>query len=106
MSTNPIFLWEILVPCTRNGKPVRTKSHREWDRKVRSISNGLTVFKPSLGNWIDKEGNLYVERMIPVRISCTRAQIHEISDFSAKFYCQKAIMFYKISDEVIIKEYS
>ncbi len=100
-----IFLYEILVPCLKDGKPVRTRYHRVWDEKVRKIANGLTIMKPQIGNWLDKEGNLFIERVIPVKIACSKEQINIISDFTAKYYNQKAIMFYKISDEVTIKEY-
>jgi len=98
-------LYEILVPTIMDNKPVRTKFHKVWDEKVRKISKGLTILKPAIGNWIDKEGILFVERMIPVRIMCTEEQIIEICDITAKYYKQKAIMYYKISSEVYIKSY-
>lgn len=101
-----ISLWEILVPTTMpNGKPVRTKQHREWDRRVRRISKGLMVLQPTKGQWIAPDNKLLTERMIPVRIACTRSQIEDIVNLTAVFYEQWAVMYYCISNEVYIKEF-
>lgn len=98
-------LWEILVPCAWNsGRPIRTRHHRRWDERVRAISGGLTVMKPAIGQWVN-EGAVYHERMIPVRIACTREQIQLIMDITAKHYEQLAVMAYRVSDEVIITNY-
>lgn len=100
-------LWEILVPTTRNcGKPFRTRYHRVWDEKVRAISGGLTIFQPAKGQWISKAGELYEERMIPVRVACTEEQLNEIIDITLKYYDQLAVMAYRISEKVIIKHAS
>jgi len=97
-------LWEILVPTIfNNGKPVRTRYHRVWDAKVYEISGGLTIMTPAKGRWISPSGTLFAERMIPVRISCTREEILKIVDMSLKYYDQEAILAYKISDDVILK---
>ena len=101
---NKISLWEILVPTSSNeGKPYRTRYHRVWDTKVKSISGGLTILSPAKGHWISKEKELFSERMIPVRILCTRAEIETIIDFTIKYYNQKAVLAYKVSDEYILK---
>lgn len=98
-------LWEILVPCQYNtGKPVRTKHHKEWDKVVRSITGGLTVMSPVKGQWICSQGNLFSERMIPVRVACSEEKIKKIIDFSLTHYRQLAIMAYRISDKVLIVE--
>ena len=100
-------LWEILVPCqTNTGTPIRTRQHREWDTRVRRITGGLTVMTPAKGQWVCPDGELFCERMIPVRIAATREQMDVIADMTAAFYDQIAVMFYLISNEVIIKEYS
>ena len=98
-------LWEILVPTVMNDKPVRTRYHRVWDEKVRSISRGLTVLTPAKGQWISPDGELFVERMIPVRIACTRDDIDKIADMTAKYYEQEAVMYYRVSDIVVIKHF-
>lgn len=96
------YLWEILVPTMRNnGVPYRTRYHRVWDEKVRQISGGLTIMTPSKGQWISSEnGQLFIERMIPVRIACTKDEIIEIAMMTKKYYEQKKIMVYRIADEV------
>lgn len=99
-------LYELLVPTIMNDKPIRTRYHRVFDKKVREISGGLTILRPAIGNWISPSGELFVERMIPVRIACSRDDIEKIADIAASYYKQRAIMFYKISDDVHIKHYS
>lgn len=98
--------YEILVPTQFNdGKPIRTRYHRVWDKKVRDITGGLTIIPPIRGQWISSDGELFSERMIPVRIACTAEQIEQIADISAEYYKQKAILYYLISEEVTIKNY-
>jgi len=99
------FLWEILVSTVKNGKSIRTRYHRVWDAKVREISKGLTILTPARGQWINPDGELFVERMIPVRIACTAEEIEQIADMIAVYYKQKSVMYYKLSDGVVIKHY-
>ena len=97
-------MWEILVPTVMpNGKPIRTKFHKVWDQKVYAITGGLTVLTPTKGKWVCPEGSLFEERMIPVRVACTREQLNTIVDMTLTYYKQKAVLAYKISSEVIIK---
>lgn len=99
-------IWEILVPTrTRDNHPIRTRQHREWDTRVRRITGGLTVMPPVHGQWVSSDDKLFRERMIPVRIACTKEQIDTIADMTAKFYQQRAVMYYRLSTEVVIKEY-
>lgn len=97
-------LYEILVPCQFEDtkKPVSTKHHKAWDSVVRSISGGLTILHPCKGQWIF-ENKLYEDRVIPVRIMCSRKELDKIIEFTIKHYRQLAVMAYKISDEVIIE---
>lgn len=98
------MLWEILVPTIRNdGRPFRTRYHRVWDAKVRAISGGVTIMPVAKGQWISGEGELFMERMIPVRVIATREQMDAIVDMTIKYYEQLAVLAYKISDEVILK---
>lgn len=100
----PKSLWEILVPTISNeGKPYRTRYHRVWDAKVRALANGLTILTPAKGQWISPTGELHAERMIPVRIYCTKTDIDKIVDLTMSYYNQLAILAYKISDDVILK---
>jgi hypothetical protein len=96
-------LWEVLVPTVRNdGRPFRLRYHRIWDAKVREISGGLTIFPVVKGQWVHKD-ILFAERMIPVRIVCTREEIEKILDFTLKYYDQIQVLAYCISEEVIFK---
>lgn len=97
-------VWEIFVPTQLNcGKPIRTRQHREWDNRVRRITGGLTILSPAKGQWVAPDGTLFKERMIPVRIVCTRAEIEKIIDITMDFYDQLAMLAYKVSSEVILK---
>lgn len=101
-------VWQILVPCQYNsGKPVRTRHHREWDKRVRKISNGLTILPPAKGQWVnEKDGTLYTERVIPVMIIATADQMKKISKITAKHYDQIAVMYFKMSSESHIDYYA
>lgn len=100
-------LWEILVPTERRlqpGKYYTTRYHRVWDAKVRVITGGLTIMAPARGQWVHPTtGELFAERMIPVRIMATRSEIEQVVDLTLKYYNQLAVLCYKISDEVILK---
>jgi hypothetical protein len=97
-------LWEIMVPCQRNnGRPYRTRHHRAWDTQVQRITGGLTIMRPTIGKWVSPSGDLFRDRMIPVRVACTSAQLDEIVRRTLNHYPdQIAIFAYKISDEVKI----
>lgn len=100
--SEPLKMWEILVPCYYNsGKPVRTKHHKEWDKVVEKIAGGLTINQSSFGKWNHK-GKAYHERMIPVRIACNEEQIKKTAKFTIKHYKQLAVMYYLVSREVYI----
>lgn len=94
-----------MVPCNYNdGRPVRTKHHREWDRQVRKITNGLTILPPSKGQWVDEsDGKLYVDRMIPVNLIATEEDMEAIAKITMRHYDQLAVMFFKLSDHAIIR---
>lgn len=93
-----------MVPTTSNeGKPFRTRFHRVWDSKVREIAGGLTILTPAKGQWLNLSGKLFKERMIPVRIVCSKKQIDLIIDITMNYYNQEAVLVYKVSEEVIIK---
>lgn len=99
-------LWEILVPTVRNdGRPYRTRYHRIWDAKVREITGGLTILAPAKGQWVSPDGELFAERMIPVRIAATAEQMKAICDMTAKYYEQRAVMYYQVSGLVHIIHY-
>jgi hypothetical protein len=97
---NVTELWEFLVPTVRsNGKPYHTRYHRLWDAKVRAITGGLTIMGVAKGSWISPDGTLFSERMIPVRIACTKEQAELIGRLTLEHYPdQEAVMGFRISD--------
>jgi len=103
-------IWEILVPTEKRlepGKYYTTRYHRVWDSKVRSITGGLTIMSPARGQWINpSNGEIFKERMIPVRIIATRDQIEKVVDLTIDYYDQLAILCYKVSDEFILRNKS
>lgn len=103
-AVEPIRLYEILVPTLRriDDKPIKLRFHKVWDGKVRAISGGLTVMPPAKGQWICKEGNLFAERMIPVRFLATPAQARAVAEMTLDYYDQLAILCYVISTEVML----
>lgn len=101
-----IKLYEILIPTQFELGPknkIRTKHHKKWDEYVRKISGGLTIFRPAKGQWIHKE-KLYEDRVIPVRVACTKQQLDKILKFTKCHYRQIQILCYTISEEVIFYE--
>lgn len=94
-------LWEILIPTTIEGISLTVGYHMDWDSKVRKITKGLTILNTVSGQWEPYEDDIYEERMIPVRIACTKEQLEEILSFTIKYYKQKEIFAYRISDKII-----
>jgi hypothetical protein len=104
MEKNAKQLWEILVPTIRkDGRPIRTRFHRVWDEKIRAITGGLTIMPVGKGQWVSPSGETFLERMIPVRIACTREQLDVIIDLTIKYYEQEAVLAYLVSETVIIR---
>jgi hypothetical protein len=110
---NELYLWEILVPTTKNvfdgrvpKKPFFSiRHHRQWDKKVRAIAGGLTIYPPVKGQWVSGDGRLWEEKMIGVRIMCSPEGIEKIVDLTAKHYEQLAIFYYLVSTYVKIKHF-
>jgi hypothetical protein len=97
-------LYEILVPCQKNnGKWFNKSHHKKFDKYVRRLSGGLTVLTPAKGQWVYKN-ELYEERVIPVRVCCTEADLRKIQKFALTHYKQRAIMAYRLSSDVLILE--
>ena len=97
------LMWEILVPTVRNdGRPIKTRFHRVWDQKVYAITGGLTIMPPTHGRWVSPSGKLFAERMIPVKIMATRAEMGRIVHMTAEYYEQEAVLAYVVSNEVLL----
>jgi len=97
-------LWEILVPASNNtDQKFSYEHHKEWDAFVKKTTGGVTIMKTSKGEWISPTGRLYIDRMIPCRIICSKEQMLEIVDFTIAHYNQEAVLAYKISEDVILR---
>ena len=96
-------LWEVLVPSASNdGTEYPVAHHHEWDEQVRSLIGGLTIMRTARGQWLDDDGTLFSERMIPVRLACDERQVRAIIDLTMAHYDQLAVMASRISDISII----
>ena len=102
VQNNP--LWCVLVPTVHRvrKKPIRVREHRVWDSKVREIAGGLTILQPARGQWVGPEGKLWVDRMIPVLVSCKQVEFDQVIAMTAHFYDEEAVMGWKISDTAVI----
>ncbi len=90
-------LYEILVPWQWNvGTPIRTRHHKAWDKKVRAASGGLTIYQPAKGQW-EHEGELFAERMIPVRVLASPEDMAKIVDITMVHYEQLAVLCYIVA---------
>ena len=96
-------LWEILVPASSTDKPIKLSHHKAWDKKVRSLAGGLTIMKPAHGEWISPLGKLHRDRVIPVRIMCSKDVIDKIATITIEHYDEEAVMYFAVSSEAIIK---
>ena len=102
LDTTDTPMWEILVPTAANdGTPFSRRHHQVWDTNVTAIAGGMTLVKPVRGSWVH-EGETYTERMIPVRIMCTREQIIEIAKETARFYNQIQVFATLVSTDTIM----
>lgn len=99
-------LWQIMVPCNFNdGKPVRTRHHKEWDRQIQNIlsQKGMTIHTPGKGKWTNpKDGTTYVDRVIPVTLIASKDEMEKIAGITLKHYKQLAVLYFKISSETYI----
>lgn len=103
---NNFELWEILVPThDNNNNEFAVDKHKEWDAFVEKTTGGASIAKKIKGSWINEDKKTIRETMIPVRIACDEIHIEKIADFTARHYNQDAIMYYRLSNYVKIKNY-
>lgn len=98
-----VKMWEILVPASNKNQEFTYNHHKTWDEFVIHISGGITIMKTAKGEWISPDNVRFKDRMIPVRIKCTKRQIQRIIKFTINHYEQEAVIAYKLSDEVILR---
>ncbi|WP_181273599.1 hypothetical protein [Brevibacterium oceani] len=102
--TENTSMWEVLVPTVSNsGRPFTVRHHRQWDAHVKAIAGGMTLVQPVRGSWVEPDtGEEFTERVIPVRIMCTREQIVEICKETARFYDQLAVLATLVATETVL----
>jgi len=96
-------MWEIFVPASGNEQPFSYDHHKKWDAYVKSLAGGLTIMKTAKGEWIDdSQEKLYRDKVIPVRVKCSKKIIKKIIKFTITHYNQEAVLAYKVSDKVML----
>jgi hypothetical protein len=98
-----VKMWEILVPASNKTQEFTYEHHKAWDEFVIHVSGGITIMKTVKGEWVSPDNLRFKDRMIPVRIKCTRKEMLSIIKFTISHYQQEAVLAYKLSDEVILK---
>ena len=93
-------VYKILVPANNNqGSEFSIDHHHQWDEFVRKLVGGVTIMKSAKGQWTNPhDGQLYIDKMIPCEINCTKEQIKKIGKFTKEHYGQEAVAYYKISN--------
>jgi hypothetical protein len=95
--------WEVLVPTADNqGQLFSVTHHQLWDEHVRGITGGLTIMRTARGQWVSDDGQLFSEKMIPVRVACDKPQVREIMGFTMTHYGQLAVKATLMSECAII----
>lgn len=99
-------MWEVFVPMTNNnGEKFTVEYHREWDKKVRDISGGLTILKlVAKGQWVNEEGDLEHDKIIPVRVACTPMEFAQILEITCEHYSQDMVMGFKYGEVVTYRK--
>jgi hypothetical protein len=66
------------------------------------ITGGLSIYSPIVGIWrSDESGEVYRDRMIPVRIIATEGQMEDILRVTLRYYPEEeAILYYRITNSV------
>src|SRR5579859_5271255 len=82
-------MWEILVPASGKQQEFSYEHHKLWDEFVVQLAGGLTILKTAKGEWVSPDNVRFKDRMIPVRIKCSRKQIKKIIAFTIKHYNQE-----------------
>lgn len=100
----PSEMWEILVPASSKDKEFTYDHHKLWDEYVIDISGGITVMRTVKGEWVSQNNVRFKDRMIPVRVKCNEKDMKKIIDFTIRHYDQEAVLAYRLSDAVILKE--
>lgn len=95
-------LWELLIPTHSNeGTEYSPEHHREWEKKAKGVSRGITFLGSARGSWESPQGKVFDEQMMPVRVRCTTDDIKKICDYTLEHYSQETVWAYEISSNII-----
>ena len=97
-------LWEILIPRYSNEVvEYSVEYHHSWDKYVREIAGGVTILRTAKGHWVNPEGRVFQEEMIPVRVYCSEEELDRIIDHTLEYYAQEAVFAYEVSSNVKVR---
>ena len=98
-------LYEILIPIINNrGERFSAEHHKKWNNKALKIAGKFIIMKVIKEEWINLFGKeFYKNKMIPIRISCTKNQIEKIIQITIKHYNQEVILAYIISEKALLR---
>mgnify|MGYP003395241913 CR=1 FL=1 len=96
-------LYEILIPVADNDGKTFSNAHvtKFWDLII-ATANGLTVMPNVKGFWVDG-GRTFTDENTPLRVVATKDEIRFIAHQAKSHFNQLAILYYKISDDVVFK---
>lgn len=100
-------LFEIIVPKYRDNQDgtFNVVSQDTFDALFQycvELSGGLTVLPESQGMWVNPDGKLVSEPVIPVRVIVTAEQALSIAKLVAIEFNQKEVLVYEVSNGIIL----
>ena len=97
----PKSMWRIMVPEADNkGRNFTPEYHKAWEDAVLAVSGGWTTHATARGAWtVPEDSSVQVEKMRPVDILCTKAQIDSVAAMTVRHYEQKEVLVWKVADE-------
>ena len=100
-------LYEILIPLyTNKGIAFEKEVVEDFFLKVSDLLGGITILGEAaivVGAWRGKDGTLFTDSSIPIRVAVSVPQeLREVLALARTTFDQEAIFAFKISDEVII----
>ncbi len=93
-------IYEILIPKNQNnGEPFSPLRHQRIFDLCVELSGGISILPELQGRWLDK-GELYCDTNIPIRVVCNVYTTRKIALAVKDMFHQKAVLFYRVGDNV------
>lgn len=101
-----LSLWELKVPAISKYHVglIDVGFHKMWEERARKISSGPIIMHATSGHGVERLRKLFAERVIPVRISCTRVEIRHIMKMTREHYELKEVFAHLVSEVVLIEK--